>query len=342
MNAGFCHILGWPRRLLLAMLAPTRSAPTAGVIAAFAALYVIWGTTYLATRIAVESIPPFLMRGLACTAAGAILCVVTGRRAACPSLGEWVNAAIIGILLFVGCQGVQAAVQLHVASGLVAVVAATLSLWVPLVAWVSGGSPPSRNALVGQVAGITGVVLLVTERQGSHDRLSLAAASILLLSTLSWAVGSVLSTRLRRPSSPWFASGMSLLAGGIALLLLSAVLGEAQTLRAADIPFRAWLAVAYHIGANYILCFSCYVWLLGAVSPAKVASYAYVNPLIAILVGWLMANELITAHILAGTVLIVAAVGTTISGDALFRRRSIQTDGPSSAPRRDHPISPMR
>jgi len=298
--------------------APPRTPPTVAIIACFTTVYIVWGTTYLATRIAVEAIPPFLMRGISCATAGAILCLAAGRRTPRPSPAEWLTATLVGLLMFVGCQGVQAAVQRYVASGLVALVAASISLWIPLVAWAApGGKSPGRRALIGAGLGVSGVGFLVAERpNGGFGHLSLGMAIILLLSTFSWAVGTELSRQLRRPASPWLASGMTLLTAGVLLLFLGLALGEGRAM-SADIPLRAWLAVAYHVGANYLLCFSCYIWLLAVARPENVATYAYVNPLVAVTLGWLVAGETVTLHTVMGATLIVAAVAITVNRRAV-------------------------
>lgn len=281
------------------------------VVAAFAVIYVVWGTTYLATKIAVDSIPPFLMRGAACTGAGLILCLwdFFGRQRL-PTAAETRNALITGVLLFLLCQGVQGIAQQHVASGLTALTMASAPLLIPVVAWLARtGDIPSTTHWLGVLFGMAGVALLVFENiTSSASSLSLPWAAVLLLCCLSWSVGTILSNKLTLPSSPRLKAGLQLICGGAALLVAGWVSGEGSGFELSTVPLEAYWAVLYHIVANYLLAFSCYIWLLSVCPPQKVATYTYVNPVVAVTIGTVFANEAFTYYVAISTILIITAV----------------------------------
>jgi len=224
--------------------APAASAghpPAAEVMAAFAAIYFVWGSTFLAIRYAVETIPPFAMMAGRCLLGGAILLalgLVRERDLAWPTRREWGGALVIGVLLFVGCHGVLAYAEERVPSGIAALCLATIPLFVPLLAWaLPDGRPPSRRRVAAFVVGFAGVALLVAS-QGTGGGLHAADALLLVGSALSWAAGTVATRVVPVPRSPVLGAAMPLLAGGVILVLVAAGSGELSSLHPGDVTGR--------------------------------------------------------------------------------------------------------
>jgi drug/metabolite transporter (DMT)-like permease len=299
--------------------APAASAghhPAAEVMAAFAAIYFVWGSTFLAIRYAVETIPPFAMMAGRCLLGGAILLVlgiVRERDLAWPMRQEWGGALIIGTLLFVGCHGVLAYAEERVPSGIAALCLATIPLFVPLLGWaLPEGRPPSRRRAGAFVVGFGGVALLVGS-QGTGGGLHASDALLLVGSALSWAAGTVATRVVPVPRSPVLGAAMPLLAGGVILVLVAAGSGELSSLRLADVTGRSIGGLAYLVVFGTVLTFSAYVWLLRVVAPARVATYAFVNPAVAVVLGWAVAGESLTAGAVVASAVIVAAVAVAVS-----------------------------
>ena len=299
--------------------APAASAghpPAAEVMAAFAAIYFVWGSTFLAIRYAVETIPPFAMMAGRCLLGGAILLalgLVRERDLAWPTRREWGGALVIGVLLFVGCHGVLAYAEERVPSGIAALCLATIPLFVPLLAWaLPDGRPPSRRRVAAFVVGFVGVALLVAS-QGTGGGLHAADALLLVGSALSWAAGTVATRVVPVPRSPVLGAAMPLLAGGVILVLVAAGSGELSSLHPGDVTGRSIGGMAYLIVFGTVLTFSAYVWLLRVVSPARVATYAFVNPAVAVVLGWAVAGESLTAGAVIASAVIVAAVAVAVS-----------------------------
>lgn len=280
--------------------APNGDNSRFGVLIALVAIYLVWGSTYLAMRIGLEGFPPFLLAGIRFVVSGALLyAVLRGRGAAHPKLAQWGGAAIVGFLLLtVGNGGVVVAEQ-WVGSGLAALGVATVPLWAALFGgfW---GLWPSRSEWLGLAVGFAGLILLNLD---GGLRASPAGAIALIIAGISWAFGSVWSRRLTMPHG-MMASATEMLAGGVGLLLAAGLSGERFAHRPAP---HAIFALAYLIfGA--IVGFSAYVYLLRRVRPALATSYAYVNPVIAVALGAAVAGERITASGLMALVLILAGV----------------------------------
>ncbi|HEY0526048.1 MAG TPA: EamA family transporter [Stellaceae bacterium] len=304
-------------------------------VAAFAAIYLIWGSTYLAVRVAVETIPPLLMMGIRSLAAGVALYVWARRSTGTgPTQREWANAALIGVLLFTTGHGLLAIAERDADSGISAVLLATIPLWVPLLAWLipagasgkdrSGqrrGAAPSVRVLACLAVGFAAVAVLVWNAAGRDDNavagLDFGSAAILLVSAFFWALGTVLTRRLRLPASPVMAAGCELFAGGAAMIAVGVATGEAAALDPGAVTARSALAFAYLTTAGSVVGFSAYVWLLGRVPPTRVATYAYMNPVIAVLLGWAWLGETVNATMLAaGTAIVAAVAGIVAAPDA--------------------------
>lgn len=319
---------GWAGRVTVggegwALTRPMRRVEV-GVIAAFGAVWIIWGSTYLAIAWAVETIPPLLMIGVRCVAAGAVLYgwgrVGGGPR---PRLADWSGAARSGFLLFVTGQALLAWAETRVPSGVASLLVATEPLFIALLSWRAAGTgrrAPSTYQVVAIVAGFVGVGGLLLPRTG---RLSLdpLATSAIVLAALSWSFG-----MLKAAARPGFGAaqtaGMQLLTAGGMLLALSVGVGRAGHLPLDAPSLRSLAALAYLVVLGSIVAFGAYVWLLGRVSPQLVATHAYVNPLVAVAIGATLNHEPVTAGLVAAGALVVGSV-------ALLLRAS---PGPDRAP----------
>ncbi len=283
----------------------------AQVLAAFAAVYVVWGSTYLAIRFAIETLPPFLMAGARFLASGAALYAWTRAGGAPrPTRLHWRETAVVGAFLLVGGNGGVAWAEQRVPSGLAALLVATVPLWMVLLEWWrSGGVRPGWRTWAGIATGFLGLGILVGPAEllggGAADGVGAAA---LVLASILWAVGSVYSRRAALPESPLQATGMEMLAGGALLVLVGSAVGEWGRLDPGAVSGRSLLALAYLVVFGSGLGFTAYVWLLKHVEVAKVSTYAYVNPVVAVFLGWLLAGEAVTARTLAAAAVIVVAV----------------------------------
>ena len=281
------------------------------ILAAFAAVYVIWGSTYLAIRFGVETIPPFMMAGTRFILSGVPLYLwARARGAPRPTLKEWRSASIVAILLlFVGNGGVTWAEQ-RVPSGIAALFAATVPMWIVILDWAwHGAERPRPRVIFGLVLGVAGVLLLVGPDQlFGRTRIDLAGAVVLLVAAVSWASGSLYSRKAALPSSPLLGTAMEMLVGAGALYLMSAVTGELRTFHLLAVSSRSWLAVVYLSIFGSIVGFSAYIWLLRVAHASRVSTYAYVNPVIAIFLGWRLANEAFTFTMLVSAAVIILAV----------------------------------
>ncbi|HYE97929.1 MAG TPA: EamA family transporter [Planctomycetota bacterium] len=285
---------------------PTRSK----VLLAFAAVYVFWGSTYLAIKIALETLPPFLMAGSRFVAAGLVLMAFARIRGTpAPTARHWLSAAVVGGLLLLGGNGGVVWAQQTVPSGLAALIVASVPLLMAVLdALRPGGARPGPAAVLGLIGGFAGVALLVLSGGAGSGQVNPAAAAALLGASLSWAVGSLLAKTLPLPA-PLLAIGMEMIAGGMLQILAGLGLGEAARLDLAAVSARSWSAVAYLVVFGSLGGFVSYVWLLGVRPAAQVATYAYVNPVIAVVLGWALAGEPLSGSALAAAVLIVGSVG---------------------------------
>lgn len=304
----------------------------ARVVIAFAAIYLVWGSTYLAIRYAIETLPPFLMAGTRFLVAGSVMYAWARLRSApAPRRPEWHGAALIGALLLLGGNGGVVWAETRIPSGLAALLVATVPLWMVLIEWWGGGARPTRRVVAGLVAGFAGLALLIgpADLLGG-DAVDLLGTAAVLVGSLSWAFGSVISRRVALPSSPLLGTGMEMLAGGALLMLAGTILGEWGRLDPAGASRQSLLGLLYLIVAGSWIGFTAYVWLLRHVEVSKVATYAYVNPVVAVLLGWAIAGERLTLRTLAATVVIVAGVVFITSGrrrPALERPETAATTG---------------
>lgn len=282
---------------------------------AFAALYIVWGSTYLAIRFAIQTLPPFLMAGTRFLVAGSLLYAWhRARGIPKPTPRQWGGAAVAGgLMLFLGNGGLSWSEQ-YVPSGLASLIIATVPLWLVLLDWAERrGSRPSMREFLGIAIGLAGVALLieprtVTESDPSAGALYLVGVIVLLLASGAWAAGSLFSRRGVLPRQPLYATAMMMMCGGTLLLGFSVLLREPARLSVNSVSLESTLALSYLIVFGSLIAFSAYTWLLRVARPALVGTYAYVNPVVAVLLGWWLADEPVTARTLAGMGVIVGSV----------------------------------
>jgi drug/metabolite transporter (DMT)-like permease len=301
--------------------------PVWGVIAAFAAVYVIWGSTYLGIRYAVESIPPFLMAGTRNLAAGLLLyAFARARGGTAPTRIEWRDAAISGgLLLTIGNGGVTWAEQV-IPSSVTALLVALTPLWMVLFDWLRPqGARPRPFVIAGLTVGFMGVALLA-HGQGNHTSLAYGwGIAALMAASMSWAFGSIFSRHSHKPSSPLLGVAMQMIAGGGLLLGLAAARGEASQFSFGQVTRLSAGSWLYLTAAGSLVGYTCYVWLLHATTPARVATYAYVNPLIAVLLGCTIGRETFSHELLVAGGLIILAVALIVGGGT----RQVAAETPS-------------
>lgn len=284
------------------------SATRTGILLALAAVYVIWGSTYLAIRFAVETLPPFLMASVRFLVAGSIL--YGWRRAVgfpAPTWAQWRGASIVGALLLLGGNGGVVWAEQWVESGTAALVVASVPLWMVLFDWLRpGGRPPRASVWVGVLVGLTGVALLMGAPHDGGENYLLGWI-VLVLASVSWAIGSIYSRGIDMPA-PLLSTGMQMLAGGALLGVAGIVAGELGDIDPAAFSLRSILSLVYLIVFGALIGYSCYVWLLRVTSAALASTYAYVNPVVAVFLGWLLADEALTPRIVLASTVIVGAV----------------------------------
>lgn len=281
------------------------------IVASFLAVYIIWGSTFFAIRVGLESFPPLLLAGTRHLGAGIVLYLLFRRSSSPPTKQQWLTAAITGLLLlFAGNGGVCWAEQ-TVPSGITALLVATVTLWMVLVDWLRpGGHKPSARVLSGIVIGFAGLLILVGPAHlGSSNRVNPVGAAVLGLASLAWACGSLYSKHGSLPSSPLLGAGMQGLCGGAVLWIVGLAAGEGAHLHVASITPRAWLAALYLAVFGSCIGFSAYLYILKKSTAARVATYALVNPIVALLIGWGFGGEGLSGRtLLAGAVILTAVV----------------------------------
>lgn len=302
-----------------------------GIVAAFAAIYLIWGSTYLAIKISITTIPPFTMTAVRALTAGAILYVWgRWRGAPAPTPGQWMTGAAVGALLFLGGHGGLGWAEQRVPSGAASLVVATLPLWMTLleaiwerdpVLTASGWAVRRRRAafnartVCGLTAGMGGILLLLGP--GSvlgGEAVDALGGAVLVLCSLSWAVGSALARRTGQPSSLTVTMGTYLLTGGALLFGAGQIGGELRGFDPGSVSVSSIGALAFLIVFGTVVAFSAYTWLLRHTSLAAVSTYAFVNPVVAVFLGWSWGGEALNLRVLASAALVVGAVGLILKG----------------------------
>jgi drug/metabolite transporter (DMT)-like permease len=280
------------------------------LVLAFAAVYLIWGSTYIAIVYVLETMPPFLMAGARFLFAGSLLyCWARFRGAEKPTLAHWGRALLIGGMLFLLGNGSVVWAEPHVASGIVALLITTEPIWIVLLEWFLDNNRPNRGVVAGLALGFVGTVVLIGPSAFSGLANSdLLGCLIVLASSVFWAVGSLYLSRAVLPSSPLLMTGMQMLTGGLLLTLMGTSAGEWSHINFGAISQRSILAWLYLTIFGSLIAFTAYSWLTRVAPPSRVSTYAYVNPGIAVLLGWALKNEPITQRTLFAAVLLVSAV----------------------------------
>lgn len=284
--------------------------PRGRIIAAFAAVYIIWGSTYLAIRFAVETTPPFLMAAVRFLISGFILYGLARMRGSLrPTRSHWKHATIVGALLLVGGNGAVVWAEQTVPSGLTALIVAILPFWIVILEWVlPGHRRPTRGIIAGLIVGVIGLgILLGPAVMDQSSEMSLSGGLILILGSLSWALGSLYSKYAKMPS-PLLTTGMEMLSGGVLLLVCALILREPSNFDVRAVSTASILGLLYLTTFGSLIGFTAYIYLLEHVPASRVATYAYVNPVVAVILGWLIGHEPLTARTLIAAVVIIGAV----------------------------------
>lgn len=291
---------------------------TLGLVLAFASVYLIWGSTYLAIRYAVETMPPFLMASARWLVAGGL--VYAWRRLAGdapPTLRQWTSAAIVGVALILGGNGLVSWAQQWVPSSLAALLIAIVPVWIALLVWQRTGVRPGLRVSAGILLGLVGVAILFTPAilGGLRGAVPMLIGTVaILVATISWASGSIYSRTAIVHESTLLQVAMQMLAGGVALALVGLGTGELPRVDLASVSVRSWVSFAFLTIFGSIVAFSAYIWLLRQVPASLVATYAFVNPIVAVLLGTLLAGETLDAGKVVASVLIVIGVALVVLG----------------------------
>ena len=291
-------------------MAPDRPAPAWLVWLNLLVVYVVWGSTYLAIRIAVETLPPFFSAGVRFVFAGGVVLLALGLQGGLGRLRvsrrELIASGLVGALLLLFGNGFVMLAERDVASGLAALIIASVPLWV-VVLRLLHGERPSRIALGGVALGFVGVAVLVLPQGGANGAV-LFGALLLIVASISWATGSYYSRRLPLPRDLYVSSGYQQLVGGLLLWLASIGVGELGSFDPSGVSLDSLVALAYLAIFGSLVAFTSYSWLLQHAPISRVATYAYVNPVVAVALGWLVLSEPITPTLIIGAAIVVAAV----------------------------------
>ena len=282
----------------------------------FAAVYILWGSTYFFIRVGVETIPPFMLAGLRHLIFGFTLFpVFRGIAREKPTLAQWRTTFVTGLLLLLGGNGIVSWAETRIPSGIAALLVATVSLWMVLIDWLRpGGVRPAVRVWLGILLGFAGIFLLVGPSQlGNSERVDPLASFSLILASLSWAAGSIYARHHPTPRSPLLGASMQSMSGAAGLWLVALATGEIRSFHFSQVSMRSALAVLYLVIFGSALGFSAYVYILRHSTASRVATYAFVNPVVALLLGWSLGGEQLSLRTLLASATILAAVLLVIS-----------------------------
>lgn len=286
------------------------------IIAAFASIYLVWGSTYLAIMYAVETIPPFIMGGARFLISGTMLYAWARYKGGPkPTRLHWRNAVIAGAFLLLGGNGAVVWAEQYVPSGLTALLVSILPFWLVIIEWAR---PPRRRpsglVIAGLVLGFIGIIVLIGPGNlGGDGDVPLLGALVLILGSLSWAIGSFWSRDASLPESGLLTTGMEMLGGGALLLIVGVLSGELGQFDAHNVSKASAIGLLYLITFGSLIGFTSYIWLLDKVSPARLGTYAYVNPIVAVLLGWAIAGESLTIRTGVAAAIVICAVALITS-----------------------------
>ena len=280
-------------------------------------IYLVWGSTYLAIAVVVETMPPLLSAGVRFLVAGALVlawCTLRGKlRRERPTLRQWGAATVVGTLLLLGGNGMVMLAEQRIPSGVTALLIGTLPIWMALLDGIVNRRGVSRLVVAGLIGGLAGVAVLVVP--GSDlGAVEPIGAALAITASLSWAIGSLYARGDRLPRGQLLSTGMEMLCGGVVLTLAGLGLGELRDLDAARFSTESLLALAYLVVVGSLIGFTVYIWLLQNVATSTVATYAYVNPVVAVILGWLVLSEPITLRTVIAAAVIIGAVAAMVRG----------------------------
>src|SRR4051812_12168100 len=277
---------------------------------AFATLYVVWGSTYLAIKYAVQTIPPYLMAGGRFLVSGVILYAwARWRGSPNPSRAEWRDAIVVGALLLCAGNGAVGWAEQRVPSGITALLVASVPLWMVLLDWLRPhGKRPSAIVSLGLVVGLLGVAWLALPGSNGSGHVNTAGAAMLLFGSISWAGGSIYSRQGARPASAEMTTSIQMISGSVALIIVATSMGELSRFHPSQVTWASFGGWMYLVTFGALLGFTAYIFLLRETTPAKASTYAYVNPVVAVVLGWAVAGEPITSRMLVAAAIIIASV----------------------------------
>src|SRR5256884_8064418 len=295
------------------------------IIVAFAALYLIWGSTYLGIRFAIETIPPFLMAGTRFLVAGVIMYAIAWSQGIGKSTWRnWRTSLIIGACLLLGGNGGVTMSEKYIDSGLAALIVAIVPIYIVVLGWVTGMAPrPTPVMWMGLAGGFVGVGILFgpgLHLHSSGGRNPAIGISILLVPSFIWSAGSLYSRAAKHAASPFLTAAQQMICGGILLLLAGVVTGELPRFHPGSVSMLSLGSFVYLVIIGAVVGYTAYIWLLRHCDPAKVATYAYVNPIVAVLLGTLFAGETVTVRTLIAAALIIGSVALIITAQQLRAR----------------------
>lgn len=283
---------------------------------ALGVVYLVWGSTYLAIRVGVRDLPPMTMTGLRYLAAGLLLYPIAIRTGGLPQRGsdkpgtrQWLAAAVVGFLLLVLGNGGLSIGEQSLDSGFAAVLVATVPLWMVLLAWPIDRARPTRRSLGGLGIGLLGVTVLAGGGSGSGQ---LASVIVVLGASAAWGLGSVLAHRMTLPRRVLVAAAIEMLVGGVILLLAAGIHGDYARVHWSQVHASSWLALIYLIGPGSVLAFTAFSYALARLPLTTVATFAYVNPVVAVVLGVVILSEAVTTYQVMGTVLVIVSVILTL------------------------------
>ncbi len=289
----------------------TNRPATWKVLLAFSIIYFVWGSTFLAIRVGVREVPPFLLAGMRFVLAGVVLYAwMRMKGAASPTNREWRSAALLAILIFVFDYGLLFWAERRLPSGIAAVMMATIPVFMVLAEiFVLGTQRLTTRLAFALLVGIGGVAVLVSRSLNLGEvPVDTAGAIALVVAAISWSLGSALTRKLPLPASKPMSSAAQMLCGGVLLTITAGALGEFHGFHLRTVSREAWIALAYLIFAGSIVAFTAYIWLIHHESPTKVGTYAYVNPVVAVAVGYFFGGEAVGPRTLLGTLLVLVSV----------------------------------